>query len=184
MKSTGIILSGGRGSRAGGADKGLLPWRGQTRIGAVLTAFRPQVDELLISCNRNIERYRDYGVPLVTDQLAGFQGPLAGLAAALQATHTELAALAPCDCPGLPSNLVERLRAPLLAGDVQVSYADDGSRHQYLLAVLRSDCLPALQDYLDSGGRSVRGWYALLHSQVVDCSDMANQLTNLNELDA
>lgn len=180
MKTTAIILSGGRGSRTGGEDKGLLNWNGAPIIASVISRILPQVDELIISANRNIERYAEFGYPVVGDALDDFQGPLAGIASALPLVSTDIALVVPCDSPTLPVTLVTRLLAPLEDARVDLSWVFDGSRDQYLLTVFRCGLLEGLLQYLGGGGRSVRGWHRLLNCQAVNFSDCAPTFLNLN----
>ena len=63
----GLVLAGGRGSRMGGLDKGWARFRGSTLIRHVMERFSPQVASVLISANRNLERYRELGVEVVAD---------------------------------------------------------------------------------------------------------------------
>ena len=46
--TTGLVLAGGEGRRAGGRDKGLIEWRGKPMVGHVLASLSPQVDEVII----------------------------------------------------------------------------------------------------------------------------------------
>ena len=177
---TGIVLSGGRGRRAGGADKGLLPWEESTRVETLLEVFTPQVDTLIISANRNLERYRQLASIVVEDTLADFQGPLAGVCAALTLVQTEFAVTTPCDCPNPPSKLVERLLDALTVGQYDAVYAHDGTRSQYLFCALRKDCLGSLEAYLAEGGRSVKGWHQGIKCGVVDFSDCPENFANHN----
>ena len=55
-KITGILLAGGQGRRMGGVDKGLQLLRGKPMAQHVIERFAPQVDELLINANHNIEQ--------------------------------------------------------------------------------------------------------------------------------
>ena len=76
---TGLILAGGAGRRVEGRDKGLIDWQGKPLVQHVALRLRPQVGQLIISCNRNIETYRELADKTVTDSRRDFQGPLAGL---------------------------------------------------------------------------------------------------------
>ena len=58
---TGLILAGGLGRRMGGVDKGLTPLRGLPMVAWVLERLAPQVGELLINANQNLEQYRSFG---------------------------------------------------------------------------------------------------------------------------
>ena len=180
MKTVGIILSGGRGERVDGADKGLLPWRGSTRVESVITRLLPQVTSLLISCNRNLDRYEAFGHPLVQDQLSGFQGPLAGIAAALEQSPCPIAVVVPCDCPEPAHDLAARLIEALEKSAAQLSYAHDGVRAQYLFTALQVECWESLHDYLADGHRSVKGWHDRLDCVAVDFSDRAANFANIN----
>lgn len=94
-----VILAGGQGRRMGGADKGLLDYRGRPLVEWVLDALAPQVAEILISANRNLDRYARYGRRVLPDALPDFPGPLAGVLAALDAVDTEWLLAVPCDTP-------------------------------------------------------------------------------------
>ena len=109
---TGIVLCGGRGRRLQGADKPLLHWRGETLVAQVLRRLRPQVKRIIISANRNLDTYGRLA-PVVADALPGYQGPLAGIAAALGNCPTPWAVVCPGDAPLIPADLVERLVAAL-----------------------------------------------------------------------
>ena len=106
---TAVILAGGRGQRMGEADKGLQPLRGRSLVRWVLECIDPQVDELLIIANRNLDRYLELGYPVLRDRIPDFAGPLAGLHAGLAAARTDLVIAVPCDTPLLPGELVSRL---------------------------------------------------------------------------
>ena len=79
---SGLILAGGAGRRVDGRDKGLITWHGRPLIAHVAVLLRPQVGRLVISCNRNNERYAEFADETVGDTRRDFQGPLAGLEAA------------------------------------------------------------------------------------------------------
>lgn len=64
---TGLILAGGQGSRMGGVDKGLEPLQGRPLIEHAIARLAPQVGTILISANRNADRYAQYGFPVVGD---------------------------------------------------------------------------------------------------------------------
>jgi len=99
---TATILAGGRGKRMGETDKGLQPLRDRSLVEWVLECIDPQVDELLIIANRNLERYLEFGYPVLSDRIADFAGPLAGLHAGLSQARSELVLAVPCDTPLLP----------------------------------------------------------------------------------
>ena len=180
---TGLILAGGAGRRVGDRDKGLICWRGKPLVAHVADTLRPQVSRLVVSCNRNTSRYREFAPTVLPDHRNGYQGPLAGLEAAATCIMTDYVAVAPCDMPVLPADLVKKLLAALAASDsMHISYAHDGHRDQYLCAVIRRHCLATLCGFLDEGHRAVQAWYRRHSSVVVDFSDCAASFRNYNSL--
>ena len=71
---TGVILAGGQGRRMGGQDKGLVLFRGIPLYQHVLQRLRPQVDIVMISANRNLDRYQSSGCRVISDTLSGTAG--------------------------------------------------------------------------------------------------------------
>lgn len=179
---TGVVLAGGAGRRMDGADKGLLPLAARPLVQHVIARLAPQVGSLLISANRNGERYREFGYPVVGDTLGGFAGPLAGLQAALAATQTPLLLSVPCDCPALPADLAARLFAGLgeAGADLAVARADGSVERAFTL--LRSELLPELEAFLAGGGRRVGEWHRRLRAVEVDFPD-ASAFININTPD-
>ena len=96
---TGVILAGGQATRMNGVDKGLIPLNGLPLVAHVVNTVQPQVDEILISANRNHSRYAALGVRTVADTVEEFPGTLAGMLAAMQAADGELLFVCPCDSP-------------------------------------------------------------------------------------
>jgi len=130
---TAVILAGGEGRRMGGVDKGLLGYRGRPLVAQVIDALRPQVGGMVISANRNGERYAGFGWPVVPDLRSGFSGPLAGIEAALAQVVTEWALIVPCDVPNLPADLVDRLFAATSPECRAAVACSEGRRHAVLL---------------------------------------------------
>lgn len=155
---TGSLLAGGRGNRMGGADKGLQPFRGRPLVEWTLERLRPQVGQILISANRNLERYGEYGVPVVQDELPDYPGPLAGLLAAMSFAETSWIATSPCDSPYVPEHMVGHLAQALEESGALLAAVrtPDGPQPVFMLCNVKlKDCL---RDYLLSGGRRLQGW--------------------------
>ena len=153
-----VILAGGRGTRMGGADKGLVEYRQRPLFEWVLDAIRPQVNEVLISANRNIDVYAQYGCRVVSDALPDFPGPLAGVLAAMDAVDTHWLLVAPCDTPHLPSNLSQALQDAAQAAGVQIAVAVDAQRDHYTTMLVQTRLANSLREYLTAGQRAVHAW--------------------------
>ena len=180
---TGVILAGGAGRRMGGVDKGLQELDGQPLVQRVLVRLAPQVDSVLISANRNRERYAGFGCPVLGDTIPGYAGPLAGLQAALAHAGTPLLVSAPCDSPFLPADLVARLRAALEAKAADLAVARADGRVHRAFCLLRRELRPGLDAFLASGERRVGLWHASLKVVEVDFDDQAEAFANVNTLE-
>ncbi len=177
---TGLILAGGRATRMSGRDKGLLMLAGRPMVEHVLTALRSQVAQVLINANRNRQRYEEFGVPVVSDPVGGYLGPLAGVASGLEAAETELVLTLPCDSPLVPRDLASRMVATLDSAGAEIVAAHDGKRLQPVFALLRTTLLDDLRAYLDSGGRKIDIWFPQRRFEQVDFSDNSDAFVNVN----
>lgn len=177
---TGVILAGGKARRMGGDDKGLMPVAGQPLVSWVMDLLAPQVSSVLLNANRNQAAYQALGATVVSDELADFQGPLAGMAAGMQAAETDYVVFVACDSPLLPDDLVQRLARALTARDADIAVAHDGHRLQPVCALLKRDLLPSLLLTLTGGERKVDHWYALHHAVEVDLCDVPDAFINAN----
>lgn len=177
---TALILAGGKSRRMGGTDKGLLPFGGGLLVGHVLDAIRPQVGGVLISANRHQAEYERFGVPVLTDPLDDFQGPLAGFLAGLRRMQTEYLLTLPCDGPVVVDDLAGRLAAGLSRSDADIAVAHDGNRLQPVYALLNRRVLPDLELALGEGERKIDRWYARNRWVRVDFHDVPEQFSNIN----
>jgi len=172
-KITGILLAGGQGRRMGGVDKGLQLLRGKPMAQHVIERFAPQVDELLINANQNIEQYQGLGYRVIPDAIGGFVGPLAGLHRGLSEAAHPLVVTAPCDSPFLPLDLVAKLHAALEQQNAELAVARTGDQPHPVFCLCRKSVLPSLTAFLESGGRKIDWWYAQLKVADVDFVDEA-----------
>ena len=184
-KVSGIVLAGGRGLRMGGVDKGLQLLHGKPMIASVLARLAPQVSEILINANQNLEAYARFGHRVVPDAIGGFAGPLAGLHAGLGAASCPLALTVPCDSPFLPLDLASRLMKSLNDNDLAV--AKTGEQAHPVFALVRTAVRKNLEEFLAKGGRKIDAWYASLSVVEVPFDDEADAFRNINtreELDS
>ena len=185
MYISAIILSGGRATRMNGADKGLVQLRKKPLIHHVIARSKPQVDEILINANREIEQYEAFGYPVLKDisrqdEKADFLGPLAGFSLGLQHAKHEYVLTVPCDSPLLPFDLAERLFNGMVEALADIAVASsDGNAHP-VFCLMKKSVLPSLTEYLASGERKVSTWQKSQKYIEVDFSDSSEAFVNLN----
>lgn len=177
---TGVILAGGQARRMGGQDKGLLPFAGRPLVEWVIAALAPQVTTLIISANRNIDRYGTYGFPVVTDLEQEFQGPLAGFLSAMNAARSTWILTLPCDGPQPPPDLGARLAQATIDQNAELAVAATGNRRQPVHALLPVSLSSSLRDFLAAGKRKVDLWYDRHRVALADFSDQPDCFVNLN----
>lgn len=177
---TGVILAGGQGQRMGGVDKGLQELDGRPLVEWVLARLAPQVHSVLISANRNLARYAEFGCIVLPDTIPDFAGPLAGLHAALAQATTPLLVAVPCDSPFLPGDLVARLHAALLTENADLAVPRTGERVHRAFCLTRREILPRLDAFLAGGERKVGLWHASLAIAEVGFDDAADAFRNIN----
>jgi molybdopterin-guanine dinucleotide biosynthesis protein A len=156
LPSTGaIILAGGRATRMGGADKASQTLGGAPLIARVVRALKPQCGALVINANGDTARFAALGVPVVSDDVPGFAGPLAGILAGLDylaGRHPNLvyAVSAATDTPFLPNDLVSKLHAARIAAKAEIAVARSDNIVHPTFALwpidLRADLREALVD--------------------------------------
>lgn len=173
---TGLLLAGGRGTRMGGADKGLLLLDGEPLALHTLRRLRPQVARVLISANRNAAVYRQWA-PVIADDDDAWRGPLSGLLAALGVCDTDWLAVAPCDLPALPVDAIAHL-TNALHGAPAAFAVPDGQPHS-LVCLLHRSLAPALRDALAADKPRVGRWFAAVGAKPVRFADSA-AFVNLN----
>ena len=166
----------------GGIDKGLQAFRGEPLVAHVVRRLAPQVGAVVISANRNRERYEALGYPVIADGFAGYAGPLAGVHAALVHCATEYLVTAPCDAPFVASALVARLSEAFADRDCDLAVACVGDRLQPVFCLMRRSLRDGLAAYLESGGRAVHPWVERVGGRAVSFDD-ERSFRNLNTVD-
>lgn len=179
---TALILAGGRAQRMQQQDKGLISLNGKPMIEHIYSRIEPQVDSLLISCNRNLDQYQHYAErsKLICDVRQGFPGPLAGIEAALSVCTTPLLLVCPCDTPALPLTLRQCLQQALITSTCDIAVAHDGQRQQHLFFMIKTKNTQKISRYLDSGEHRVGPCLGLFDLCRVDFSNEAAAFSNIN----
>ncbi len=163
----------------GGVDKGLVKLNGRPLIEHVIARIAPQVTTLVLSANRNLERYQAYGHPVFNDQTR-HSGPLAGILCALQQCPSDWLLTVPCDTPYLPEHLVPHICEAAHQTAARCYTAHDGERLQPLISIIHRSLLTSLQAYLASGNRRAALWLKQQATVTVSFADQAEAFTNIN----
>ena len=184
----------------GGVDKGWVMLNNLPLISHTLARLKPQVNSVVISANRELKRYRSLGVKVVTDLsvLDGgtdtpnrFQGPVAGILAALKTISTPYAVIVPVDAPLLAENLVHVLcdesnnknnDNKLSANNpVALSLIDDGERTHPLFGLYHRSLIESLERYYQEGNRRLMRWCMQQTPLIINKPEFLSSFANIND---
>jgi len=108
---TGVVLSGGEGSRMG-QDKGLVNLRGDPMVSYVIDAMLGLVNEIVISVAKGrgprYDEFAEIGFEVVEDRASGI-GPVEGILCALKVARGDYILVSPCDTPFLKPRICDLL---------------------------------------------------------------------------
>ncbi len=177
MTISGIVLAGGRSTRMG-QDKASLPFGDETMLDRVVRVVRGVVDEVIVVARPDqgggSPQLRGGGNPflglpvrVVHDPIADL-GPLAGIAAGLSASASELNIIIACDMPLIRPEILRRLIE--LRGDADICLAVVDGHASPLCAVYRTTVARTAQALLDSGERRVMALLDRVPTKRVDAA--------------
>jgi molybdopterin-guanine dinucleotide biosynthesis protein A len=181
-KVTGVILAGGLARRMGNQDKGLVRFKGKPLISYAIAAMGEVADETIINANCNLEGYQQFGLPVIGDQTDSFDGPLAGVLAAMLYNEMGVLLVMPCDSPYVRACHLQKLLSVRSHCCADVAVAFDGKRLHPVFLALNAALMPTLQAYLDSGQRKVETWLEQQKLVKVDFSNEAEMFININSM--
>lgn len=175
-----LILAGGE-SRRMGQDKASLVLEGQTLLQRMASIMQPLFSEVIISVR---QMRSEIDLPQICDAPAHV-GPLAGLAAGLQRSHTPWLFAVACDMPFISKPLIEYIA--LQRGAFQAVVPIVHGYPQPLAAFYAADCLSAVHACLNSTGKhSLRALLDTLQVRYVNEAEMLNadpELASFFDLD-
>lgn len=180
---TGLVMAGGRATRMGGIDKGLVLFEGRPLAEHVARRLNPQCRTLLVSANRHLPDYRALGLIPVPDRIPGFEGPLAGWEAACAVAKTKYVVSVPCDSPRVPTDLVAKLSAALAAHpEARAAAPIVNGKKEPVFALFETSLGKELEKALASGEHRVGMWLESIGCVWVPFEDPA-PFANFNTLE-
>jgi len=176
-KATAIIMAGG-GSRRMGTDKTMLEIEGRPIIQRTCRQLAACFEQILISANQ-ADRYAFLGFQTVPDKVPE-QGPLMGIASALEASANELNFVIACDIPRIELGYVRRIISEAINSDADIIIpVTNEGKYEPLFAVYRKSALKSINKVLSSGGRKISDVFDLCKIKKVE---LGASLVNLNTI--
>jgi len=158
-----ILLAGGNASRLGGGDKGLRLLGGASLISHIIRRLGTQGSGFVLNANGDPARFASMGLPVIADEQATRDGPLAGILAgmvwAAQDPAIKHIVTVPTDIPFVPADLVDRLLQTESEAGAEIVCASSGGRRHPVVALWPVQLAAALRTALhDDGLRKVEHW--------------------------
>ena len=147
-----------------------------------LQRLAPVVDCMFINANRNIDQYRQFGWPVISDQTDSFDGPLAGILTAMIHADADVLVVIPCDSPLIKTEHLQKLLLARAENNADVAVAFDGIRLHPVFLAIKTALQTSLQDYLADGQRKVAVWLDRQNLVRVDFSNEPEIFCNINTM--
>ena len=176
------ILAGGKATRMGNKDKGLVHVNGEPLIKNLLDKISKKTSNIIINANRNINTYEFYNYPVVKDVLENFQGPLAGIYSMLKFTKTDYLVTLPCDCPNFSWEVVQKL-VEETDKTTDISIAHNTLRSQPVFMLVSKSLTEALYEFLKKGERKIDIWYQNNNYKYVYFDKELKYFDNINTIE-
>jgi len=177
VEATAIIMAGGRSCRMG-LDKGMLPIKGRPIVEHICRQLDNSFSQILISANET-DKYGSLGFEVVPDRIAG-QGPLMGIASAMEASVNELNFVVACDIPHINLACVRKMLTEAENADIVIPFTGRG-KYEPLFAVYRKSLLETINDVLASGARKISEVFSRCRVKYIELV-MAQWFVNLNTM--
>jgi len=158
-----VILTGGKSSRMGGGIKTLNKFNDKTIFERVFKNIENQVKTIIINSNQNNIFFDKYNVDIISDELKGFLGPLAGIHAALKwheknnLKENWLVSI-PSDTPFIPSNLINNLYLKAKQDRKDIILAKSNDKIHPVIGLWNTSLYSSLNYNLISGTRKILDW--------------------------
>ncbi len=189
-QATAVIMAGGGSSRMG-TDKSMLPINGKLMIARICEQLRGCFDQILISADE-ADKFAFLGFEVVPDKVPE-QGPLMGIASALEVSASELNFVVACDIPDIDIGCVRKMLAQAIESRADIvipttrkrqaskTGTRDNRYYEPLFAVYRKSALGAINKVLSSGGHKISDVFALCKVEYIEL-DSAQWLVNINTM--
>lgn len=177
---TGILLAGGKASRFGGQDKGLLHINGQPLIERKIEQLRLAGLRLLIVTNAP-GNYGKYGEEMIPDLVSDI-GPMGGILSGLTHSQTELNFVTAVDMPYFSETLFQNLHQAALKTTSLITLYEHPEGIEPLFSIYRRNCLATLHNFISQKRYRLTEYINEMttHRIPVTLKDAGNLFSNVN----
>ena len=172
-----VILAGGESSRMG-KDKSLLPVNDKPIVQIIYEQLRGSFREILIG-GGEVEKLKFLNLQVIPDRQSG-QGPLMGIASALQASSNEINFVIACDIPHVDLITVRKMLKEAEGFDIVIPIFSK-IKQEPLFAIYKKSALKAINETLEAGQRKISDAFARCRVKYIDL-ELPQSFVNLNTM--
>ncbi|WP_283404486.1 molybdenum cofactor guanylyltransferase MobA [Roseibium denhamense] len=152
----GCVLAGGQSRRMGGGDKTLVDLGGKTMLEIILNRLRPQIGSIILNANGDPKRFSEFGLPVVSDPVGEYAGPLAGVLAGLTYARDEMPDVTHVvsiagDTPFFPADLVTAMAASVPGNKPVIALASSSNKLHPVFGLWPVALIDDLTEWLETG---------------------------------
>jgi molybdenum cofactor guanylyltransferase len=185
--TTGIILSGGKGTRMGGVEKAFIAVNGKSLIARKTEDLKAFCSEIIIVVN-NLELYRndDFAKCRIVEDINKDKGPLMGIYSGLINSANKYNFITAVDMPFFNLDLCKYMKQYIEDYDVVVSDIED--KLQPLFGFYSKECIDSIKASLEEGESKVRSFFEkvkvkyISKAEVEKYDEKMNSFININTL--
>ena len=149
-------------------------------IETICAQLRDSFDQILISANE-VDKFAFLGFEVILDKVPE-QGPLMGIASALEASVNELNFVVACDIPKINMACINRMLTEAIESQADIVVPTTGEeKYEPLFAIYRKSVLEAINKALSSGKRKITDVFTLCTVKHIELDD-TDWLVNLNTM--
>tara|TARA_Y100001970_G_C14097039_1_gene783290 strand:+ start:370 stop:990 length:621 start_codon:yes stop_codon:yes gene_type:complete len=180
-----LLLLGGKSTRIGGGIKSLKKINNKKIIDIILATLKPQIDNIIINCNKKEKSITKYDLPIVSDMKQGYLGPLAGIHAGMNwltknNPKIDWLITIPGDSPFIPSNLVSCFDNTI-SSKSKIILAKSNLKIHPVIGAWKIDLLKDLENHINNGTRKILNWAEKYSMEFVNFSNKNyDPLFNIN----
>ena len=186
-----VILEGGQSRRFGGGYKTLFKFNNKTLLDRILYNFEKLDMEIALNVNSNQKEFLKTGLNLIKDEVANFQGPLAGIYSSMKwviknKRNFEWIFTSPSDTPFLYGDLVNKFLKTKYLTNTKIVLAKNSNKIHPVIGFWHISLLKNLEDFLDKDSRKIMSWlekqnYELLNFKNKNYFFNINSKSDLND---
>lgn len=172
------ILAGGKSRRMKERDKGLMKLNNKFVISKIILIARKFTNNINIIANKNLDSYVKFNVPVFTDILEDYQGPLSGIYTAIAKSDKKYLIVLPCDGPFIKAKFFEDMIN--FSTDQSILTIKTGDRLQPVYARFNCELKNNLEKFLKTNERKIDKWYNKCGFDVISYKKDDDMFINFN----